>query len=127
MASWSVKRASLRAASKLISFMVVAAMLGHARDENQDPVFVLKDGAASSHRSPKSDCRRGDGAALHVPADRRRLVADCSRAHADVRQEPLPGPAVNGPLGHAEEVGDLIGVPEPLGLSDKIRIGPCRG
>jgi nucleotidyltransferase AbiEii toxin of type IV toxin-antitoxin system len=33
-----------------ISFMVVAAMLDHARDENQDPVFVLKGGAAMELR-----------------------------------------------------------------------------
>lgn len=31
-----------------ISFMVVAAMLDHARDENEDPVFVLKGGTAIS-------------------------------------------------------------------------------
>lgn len=29
-----------------ISFMVVAAMLDHARDENEDPLFLLKGGAA---------------------------------------------------------------------------------
>ncbi|MGQ0669705.1 MAG: nucleotidyl transferase AbiEii/AbiGii toxin family protein [Actinomycetota bacterium] len=33
-----------------ISFMVLAAMLDHARDENQDPVFVLKGGAAMELR-----------------------------------------------------------------------------
>ena len=33
-----------------ISFMVVAAMLDHARDENTDPVFVLKGGAAMELR-----------------------------------------------------------------------------
>src|SRR6266545_3484663 len=33
-----------------ISFMVVAAMLDHARDENEDPVFVLKGGAAMELR-----------------------------------------------------------------------------
>jgi nucleotidyltransferase AbiEii toxin of type IV toxin-antitoxin system len=33
-----------------ISFMVVAAMLDHARDENRDPVFVLKGGAAMELR-----------------------------------------------------------------------------
>jgi hypothetical protein len=30
--------------------MVVAAMLDHARDENEDPVFVLKGGAAMELR-----------------------------------------------------------------------------
>lgn len=33
-----------------ISFMVVAAMLDQARDENEDPVFVLKGGAAMELR-----------------------------------------------------------------------------
>jgi Nucleotidyl transferase AbiEii toxin, Type IV TA system len=33
-----------------ISFMIVAAMLDHARDENEDPVFVLKGGAAMELR-----------------------------------------------------------------------------
>ncbi|MEX2406538.1 MAG: nucleotidyl transferase AbiEii/AbiGii toxin family protein [Actinomycetota bacterium] len=33
-----------------ISFMVVAAMLDHARDEDEDPVFVLKGGAAMELR-----------------------------------------------------------------------------
>jgi hypothetical protein len=33
-----------------ISFMVVAAMLDHARDENEDPVFLLKGGAAMELR-----------------------------------------------------------------------------
>lgn len=33
-----------------ISFMVVAAMLDHARDENEDPLFVLKGGAAMELR-----------------------------------------------------------------------------
>lgn len=33
-----------------ISFMVVAAMLDHARDENEDPMFLLKGGAAMELR-----------------------------------------------------------------------------
>jgi hypothetical protein len=33
-----------------ITFMVLAAMLDHARDENEDPVFVLKGGAAMELR-----------------------------------------------------------------------------
>jgi len=79
-----------------ISFMVVAAMLDQARDENEDPVFVLKGGAAMELRlglraRATKDFDAAYREAMEGMLDR--LDAALRRGHGDftaTRTEPTP-------------------------------------